>query len=265
MALSVPLHVIKIGGNVIDNSQRLHYFLKDFSELEGAKVLVHGGGKVASDMLNSMGIEPLMIEGRRVTDIETLRVVTMVYAGLINKNMVAQLQRYGCDAMGLTGADGNLIRAVKRPAELIDYGMVGDLAADGVDVARLSGLIRMGLIPVFCAITHDGKGQLLNTNADTVAATLATALSAVFSVNLVYCFEKTGVMRTMDDENSVIRQMSHDDYRALSRQGIVAGGMLPKLQSAFNAIEAGVKNVYIGKAEELPLLKEQLFGTRLFK
>lgn len=258
------LYIIKIGGNVIDNSENLHYFLKDFAALRGKKILIHGGGKLATEMSRSMGIEPKMIEGRRITDIDTLRVVTMVYAGLINKNIVAQLQTAGCNALGLTGADGNLIRASKRPVKETDYGLVGDLFEGSVDTTSLNALLSAGFFPVFSAITHDGQGQLLNTNADTIAAGLALAMAGTFNVSLVYCFEKKGVLKDVNDEDSVIREISAAEFESLKQQQVVAGGMLPKLQNAFSAISNGVAEVYIGRSDELPLLREGIFGTRLF-
>lgn len=258
------LYVIKIGGNVIDNSENLHYFLKDFSALPGDKILIHGGGKIATDLSHTMGIEPKMVDGRRITDIDTLRVVTMVYAGLINKNIVAQLQRYHCNAIGLTGADGNLIRASKRPIKDIDYGFVGDLSVDSVDHIKLDAILQTGIVPVFSAITHDGEGQLLNTNADTIASTLAIALSSLYQVSLVYCFEKKGVLLDVADDNSVLREISSSEFDRLKAENIIAGGMLPKLQNAFQAINSGVSEVYIGKSEELEMLGKEQFGTRLF-
>ncbi|WP_407429591.1 acetylglutamate kinase [Arcticibacter sp.] len=259
-----PLYVIKIGGNVIDNSENLHYFLKDFSALPGDKILIHGGGKIATDLSHTMGIEPKMIDGRRITDIDTLRVVTMVYAGLINKNIVAQLQRYNCNAIGLTGADANLIKAIKRPVNDIDYGFVGDLTPLSVDRDKLRGFLQTGVVPVFSAITHDGQGQLLNTNADTIASTLAIALSSLYQVSLVYCFEKKGVLLDVTDDSSVIREISSSEFDRLKADNIIAGGMLPKLQNAFQAINSGVSEVYIGKSEELEMLGIAQFGTRLF-
>ncbi|WP_423147585.1 acetylglutamate kinase [Rubrolithibacter danxiaensis] len=259
------LSVIKIGGNVIDNSENLHYFLEDFTALEGAKILVHGGGKIATDLSNTLGIEPKMIDGRRITDIDTLRVVTMVYAGLINKNIVAQLQRVHCNAIGLTGADANLIRAQKRPVKEIDYGYVGNLHETSVASHKLSALLEEGLIPVFSAITHDGNGQLLNTNADTIASAIAVAMSSLYELSLIYCFEKKGVLRDISDEGSLIPEISSEEFETLKADNIIAGGMLPKLENAFAAIKNGVKEVYIGKSDELNQLKESSFGTRLFE
>ena len=257
------LTIIKIGGNVIDNSANLHRFLLDFTALPGKKILVHGGGKVATDLGISLGVEAKMVEGRRITDIETLRIVTMVYAGLINKNMVAQLQAKGCNAIGLSGADGNIIKAVKRPVVTIDYGFVGDLQENSIDTNTLSSLLQANLIPVLCAITHDGDGQLLNTNADTIASAVAVAMSATYDTSLVYCFEKKGVLKDVEDDHSLVKEIRSAEFEGLKDDGVVSGGMIPKLHNAFEAIKAGVKAVYIGKADELPLINEQNFGTRL--
>lgn len=258
------LTIIKIGGNVIDNSEKLHYFLKAFADLEGFKILVHGGGKMATKLASEMNIEAKMIDGRRITDIETLRVVTMTYAGLINKNLVAQLQRYGCNAIGLSGADGNLIRAKIRPIKPIDYGYVGDLDDNSIETENLSKLINSGFIPVFSAITHDGDGQLLNTNADTIASALSIAMAKQYQTSLVYCFEKKGVLMDVDDELSVIKEINPKTYQDLKAKGIIADGMLPKLHNAFEAINKGVKEVFIGKADDINVLQnEGGFGTRL--
>lgn len=260
------LHIIKIGGNVIDNSENLYHFLKDFTALEGHKILVHGGGKVATQLSDTLGIESKLVDGRRITDIETLRVVTMVYGGLINKNIVAQLQRFGTNAIGLTGADGNFIRAVKRPVKTIDYGFVGDIKDDSVDAAAISRLMEAGFTPVFSALTHDGEGQMLNTNADTIASALAVALSKHYETTLIYCFEKKGVLHDVNDEDSLIREIDPIRYEELKKQQIIHSGMLPKLDNAFTAISCGVKAVIIGKADELGTLqKNEPFGTRLSK
>ena len=259
-----PLYVIKIGGNVIDNSENLYNFLNDFASLKGHKILIHGGGKIATDLSHTLGIEPKMVDGRRITDIETLRVVTMVYAGLINKNIVAQLQRVGCNAIGLTGADANLIKATRRPVKDIDYGFVGDLNSNSVDSQKLSALLQTDVIPVFSAITHDGQGQLLNTNADTIASSIAVAMSGLYKTSLVYCFEKKGVLRDVNSDESVIREISSSEFESLKADNIIAGGMLPKLENAFRAITSGVNDVYIGKSDELAYLDGELFGTRLF-
>lgn len=257
------LTVIKIGGNVIDNSAKLHQFLLDFTALPGDKILIHGGGKIATELGLSLGIEPKMVEGRRITDIETLRIVTMVYAGLINKNMVAQLQAKGCNAIGLSGADGNVIKAVKRPVKTIDYGFVGDLDESSVSSATLDSLLKSNLIPVLCAITHDGDTQLLNTNADTIASAVAVAMSPLYDTRLVYCFEKKGVLRDVEDDLSLVTEIKSTEFESLRQEGVVSGGMIPKLHNAFEAIKQGVKAVYIGKADELPQINLQGFGTRL--
>jgi len=271
------LTIIKIGGNVIDNSENLHQFLLDFTALPGDKILVHGGGKIATELGESLGIEAKMIEGRRITDIETLRIVTMVYAGLINKNMVAQLQGKGSNAIGLTGADGNIIKAKKRPivkvsssggdlegAE-IDYGFVGDLDENSVSSETLDSLLKAGLVPVLCAITHDGDTQLLNTNADTIASSVAVAMSALYETRLVYCFEKKGVLRDVNDDDSVVREIRADEFDDLKADGTVQGGMIPKLHNAFEAIKKGVSAVYIGKANELAELAAGTFGTKMLR
>lgn len=257
------LTIIKIGGNVIDNSANLHQFLLDFTALPGDKILVHGGGKIATELGESLGIEAKMVEGRRITDIETLRIVTMVYAGLINKNMVAQLQAKGSNAIGLTGADGNIIKARKRPVKEIDYGFVGDLDENSVSSTMLDSLLKAGLVPVLCAITHDGDTQLLNTNADTIASSVAVAMSALYETRLVYCFEKKGVLKDVNDDDSVVREIKADEFEGLKADGTVQGGMIPKLHNAFEAIKKGVSAVYIGKADELSELAEGTFGTKM--
>src|SRR5882757_1984683 len=260
------LNIIKIGGNVIDNSESLHNFLKDFTALDGFKILVHGGGKVATQLSETLGIEPKLVDGRRITDIETLRVVTMVYGGLINKNIVAQLQRFGTNAIGLTGADGDFIRAKKRPVKTIDYGFVGDIDDKSINPQNLKRLLEAGFTPVFCAITHDGEGQLLNTNADTIASALAVALAKQYETTLIYCFEKKGVLQDINDEDSLIRDINPAHYEELKTQRIIHSGMLPKLDNAFTAIAYGVKAVIIGKSDDLGQLKNNKpFGTRLSK
>jgi acetylglutamate kinase len=260
------LYIIKIGGNVIDNSESLHKFLKDFTALKGHKILVHGGGKVATQLSESLGIEAKLVDGRRITDIETLRVVTMVYGGLINKNIVAQLQRYGSNAIGLTGADGNFIKAKIRPVKTIDYGFVGDLDDNSVDAQGISSLLEAGFTPVFCALTHDGEGQMLNTNADTIASALAVGLSALYTTTLIYCFEKKGVLKDIDDEESLVREINPERYDELKAAGIIHSGMLPKLDNAFKAIDFGVQAVIIGHADDLGKLdSDNTFGTRLLK
>ncbi|MFD0794007.1 acetylglutamate kinase [Mucilaginibacter litoreus] len=258
------LHVIKIGGNVIDNSENLHRFLKDFTALKGFKILIHGGGKVATQISESMGVSANMVDGRRITDIDTLRIVTMVYAGLINKNIVAQLQRYGTNAIGLTGADGDFIRATKRPIKTIDYGFVGDLSDKSINPGNISKLLEAGFTPVFCALTHDGEGQLLNTNADTIASALAVALSTLYETTLIYCFEKKGVLQDINDDDSLIKEINPERYEKLKTGQIIHSGMIPKLDNAFAAISCGVKSVIIGHSDDLGQLKgTQTFGTRL--
>ncbi|WP_421942378.1 acetylglutamate kinase [Pedobacter sp.] len=259
------LTIVKIGGNVIDNSENLHRFLEDFTALPGNKILVHGGGKIATELSESLGIEAKMVEGRRITDIETLRIVTMVYAGLINKNMVAQLQAKGSNAIGLTGADGNVIKASKRTGTAIDYGFVGDLNEDSVSTTTLDALLKAGLLPVLCAITHDGDSQLLNTNADTIASSVAVAMSGLYDTQLVYCFEKKGVLRDVNSDDSVVREIKAEAFEGLKADGTVAGGMIPKLHNAFEAIKKGVAAVYIGKADELNELATGTFGTKMLK
>jgi acetylglutamate kinase len=260
----MKLNVIKIGGNVIDNAENLQRFLKDFASLDGYKILVHGGGKVATQLSATLGIEAKLVDGRRITDIETLRVVTMVYAGLINKNIVASLQAVGCNAIGLTGADGNFIKAKKRPVKTIDYGFVGDIDEHSIHPENISKLVEAGFIPVFSALTHDGAGQLLNTNADTIASALAVALAKMYDTTLIYCFEKKGVLKDIDDEDSLISDIDPVLYEELKQQQIIAGGMLPKLDNAFSAIASGVTAVIIGHADELGKIKHnKTFGTRL--
>jgi acetylglutamate kinase len=260
------LFVIKIGGNVIDNSENLHRFLKAFSALKGLKILVHGGGKAATKMSETLGVETKLVEGRRITDIETLRVVTMVYAGLINKNIVARLQSFGNNAIGLTGADGDFIRTKKRPVKTIDYGFVGDIDQHSINPHNISKLMDAGFTPVFCALTHDGEGQLLNTNADTIASALAVALAKLYDTTLIYCFEKKGVLRNINDESSLINELYQREYEDLKVQQIIHSGMLPKIDNAFSAISCGVKAVIIGHSDDLGKLKKnQSFGTRLTK
>lgn len=245
------INVVKIGGNVIDNPEALRAFLTDFARLEGKKILVHGGGKEATRMSKSMGIEAKMIEGRRVTDRETLDIVTMVYAGLINKRIVSMLQSLGCDAVGLTGADGNVIPAVRRSPEPIDYGYVGDIDPAKVNADFIAALLNAGKVPVFCAICHDGEGTLLNCNADTIASSVALGASHIGDTRLTYCFEKPGVMTDVNDDSSVIPLVTEDSFISLKEQGIVAAGMIPKIQNALKSAREGVKEVRICRAEAL--------------
>ena len=243
------LKVIKIGGNVIDSPQALESFLEDFATLPGKKILVHGGGAIASKMLKDMGIEPKMIDGRRVTDAATLDVVTAVYAGLINKNIVARLQKNGCNAAGLSGADCNCITSRMRPKEPIDYGFVGDIGS--VNPAAFDMFLTNAVTPVVCAINHDGNGTLLNTNADTIASGIAKAMSTRYSVSLIMCFEKEGVLMDKDDEGSVIPQIDTTLFEQLKAEGRISAGMLPKLKNAFEAIACGVSSVVIKNSGKL--------------
>ena len=240
----MKLNIFKIGGNIIENQEELMTFLKSFSEIDGHKILVHGGGKSATELLLKLGIVPLMIQGRRITDSETLEVVTMVYGGQVNKTIVAKLQALGINALGMSGADANSIQAHKRPVTEIDYGFAGDV--DGIDASILTSLLNLGLTPVFCALTHDQNGQLLNTNADTIASALAIGLSDEFKTTLNYCFELNGVLKDIDDKTSVIQKMDSKSYETLVSEGIIAEGMLPKLHNCFQALKNGVAEVRIG-------------------
>lgn len=249
MSLKPNLQVVKIGGNVIDNPSALASFLTDFASLEGPKILVHGGGKIATQMAASMGIESQLIEGRRVTNEESLRIVTMVYAGWINKSIVADLQALSCNSLGLTGPDGRIVVSKKRAAQPIDYGFVGDIIH--VNASSLSGLITAGFSPVFAPITADASGQLLNTNADTMAQALAIALSSAYDVTLTYCFEKKGVLLDPADDDSVISSINPASFQDLKDKGIVTAGMIPKLENALKAISAGVSVVRLCHADNL--------------
>ncbi|GGH07305.1 acetylglutamate kinase [Sphingobacterium alkalisoli] len=257
------LHIIKIGGNVIDDSDQLMIFLEKFAAIPGKKILVHGGGKIATRLASDLGLEAKMVDGRRITDEKMLDVVTMVYAGLTSKNIVATLQKYGCDALGLSGADANVIKAIKRPVKDIDYGFAGDILADSVNTLSIKKFLDAGFTPVFSAITHNGNGQLLNTNADTIASSLALALSELYETSLIYCFEKNGVLTDISDEDSVIESINVESFEKLKSQGVISEGMIPKLDNAFNAISKGVKNVYIGNALNLHLFQQGKFGTCL--
>ena len=237
------LTIVKIGGQIIDDLQQLNAFLDDFAELEGYKILVHGGGKSAAKILRKLGIEPKMAGGRRITDEETLSVVTMVYGGLLNKNITAYLQAQSCNAVGMSGADADTVRAVKRPVRDIDYGFAGDVTT--VNGKIIDALLQCGLTPVFCALTHDGKGQMLNTNADTIAAAIGGEMSAVYKVDLVYCFEKAGVLRDVQDDSSLIDLINTERYVSYKAQGVVSEGMIPKIDNAFDSLKEGAANVYI--------------------
>ena len=286
------IKVVKIGGNVVDNPDLLREFVRDFAAMPGMKALIHGGGVMASQMQKEMGMTPLMIEGRRVTDEDTLKVVTMVYAGWCSRNIVALLQAEGCNAIGLTGADGNAIKARKRPpvhvdslGRDVDYGYVGDVTADSVDAGFIYSLLERGIVPVFNAINHDGEGNLLNTNADTIASSVAIALSKhryrspkdvcsrceectfcsddgrlTHETELIYCFEKDGVLYDKDDDSSVIQEIDRDKFAQLKTEGRVADGMIPKLTNSFKAIDSGVARVIIKHARNLLATK----GTTLY-
>ena len=243
------LTIIKVGGKIVEDPESLKKLLKDFSSIAGYKILVHGGGRLATQIAEQLGIESQMVDGRRITDEQTLKVVTMVYAGLVNKNIVAQLQALNVDAIGLTGADMNLIVSVKRPVKEIDYGMVGDVRE--VNMQALTHLLNQNFVPVLASITHDGMGLLLNTNADTIAGEVAKALANNFNVRLVYCFEKRGVLLNEQDENSVISSMNREEFEQYKETGVVQGGMIPKLENAFKAISAGVKEVIITRASDI--------------
>ena len=277
------IKVVKIGGNVVDNPALLREFVKDFAAMPGMKVLIHGGGVMASQMQKEMGMVPKMIEGRRVTDEEALKVVTMVYAGWCNKNIVALLQAEGCNAIGLTGADGNAIKARKRPpvhveslGEEVDYGYVGDVTAESVNAGFIYSLLEKGIVPVFNAINHDGNGNLLNTNADTIASSVAIAMAnyryrtprevcsrceectfcsddgrLTHVTDLIYCFEKDGVLYDKDDDSSVIPEIDREKFAQLKAEGRVADGMIPKLTNSFKASDSGVAKVIIKHARNL--------------
>ncbi|MDR2027878.1 MAG: acetylglutamate kinase, partial [Prevotellaceae bacterium] len=242
----MEITVVKIGGNVIDKPEDLTCFLKKFAALSGDKILVHGGGKLATKLSDRLDIPAKMIDGRRVTDSQTIEIVTMVYAGLINKSVTAQLQSFGCDAAGFSGADAGIIKAVKRSPVPVDFGFVGDIPCDGVNLQRLMSFINMGLVPVFCSIMADSQGVLLNCNADTIAQSVATAVSSAgVSVKLIYCFEKQGLLANINDDNSVIPLINSANCEILKNEGVISAGMIPKIDNAFKALNAGVKEVVI--------------------
>jgi len=256
------LLVIKIGGNIVDDDDKLQDFLRDFSGISERKILVHGGGKLATRLAAQLGVEQQLVDGRRITDAETLKIVTMVYAGYINKNIVARLQQQGCNAIGLTGADGNAILAHQRTGGQIDYGFAGDI--DTVNTAFIDNLLA-GNNVVFAPITHNGNGQLLNTNADTIAQEIATAMSSLYEVTLIYGFEKSGVLMDADNEDTVIPEIDPVYYSELKAAKVIFAGMIPKLDNAFSALDRGVKKVVIGKAENLSLLEEGKSGTTIIR
>ena len=244
------IFVIKIGGNVLDDQGLLDQFLRDFSLIRERKILIHGGGKIATRIGDQLGIQSHYVEGRRITDEPTRDLVTMVYGGLVNKQIVAALQTFGCNAVGLTGADGDAIRATKRPVKEIDYGFAGDITSGNVNSKWLNLLLEEGMVPVFAPLTHSA-GSMLNTNADTIASVLAIALSARYQVRLIFCFEKKGVLADVNDVHSVIGHMPRRLYEELLAKRALMDGILPKLENAFSAIEAGVKEVLIGEARDL--------------
>lgn len=257
------LFVIKIGGNIIDNEEQLYSFLNDFSKIKEKKILVHGGGKIATELSERLGLEPKMVDGKRITDKKTLEVVQMVYGGLINKNIVARLQAKKCNAVGITGADVGFILAQKRLAK-IDYGFVGDVKK--VNIHSILSLLKLQLTPVIAPLTHDGNGQILNTNADTIAAAIAMALATKYKVMLVYCFEKPGVLQNIHDENSVIERIRLKEYLNLKKEGIISKGMIPKLDNAFDAVRKKVKSVVICHAMDLrKVISGKQTGTQLEK
>ena len=252
------LSIVKIGGNVIENTSELDKFLVHFSKIKGPKILVHGGGKLATQLASKLGVESQLVNGRRITDGKSIDIITMAYGGLTNKTIVAKLQAKNCNAIGLSGADGNAIQAHKRPVKEIDYGFVGDI--DGVNTAFVASLLQIGLTPVFCALSHDGQGQILNTNADTIASEIAIGMGDTFETTLYYCFEKKGVLLDIKDENSVVTHINSEKYKELLAQEIIADGMLPKLENCYHALHHNVHKVCLGDIE---MIQEdaQLFTT----
>jgi acetylglutamate kinase len=255
------LLVIKIGGNIIDDEEKLSSFLSDFAALPQSKILVHGGGKLATQLADKMGIEQKLIDGRRITDAETLKIVTMVYAGYVNKNIVALLQSHHCNAIGVTGVDGDAILAHKRNHPVIDYGFVGEI--DSINVSLFRNLLEQNISVVVAPITHDQHGQLLNTNADTIAMEIAKAMSREFEVELIYSFEKKGVLLDINDEGSVISTLNQSNYQQLKSKEKIFAGMIPKLDNAFQGLSSGIKKVVIGKAEDLNELISGISGTTI--
>lgn len=243
------LTIIKVGGKIVEEEATLNQLLDDFSTIPGYKILVHGGGRSATRIASQLGIESKMVNGRRITDSETLKVVTMVYGGLVNKNIVAGLQARGMNAIGLTGADMDIIRSVKRPVKDVDYGYVGDV--EKVNASQLAGLISQNILPVLAPLTHDGKGNMLNTNADTIAGETAKAMAALFDVTLVFCFEKKGVLLDENDDESVIPSITRQEFDQYVAEGIIQGGMIPKLENSFSAIDAGVSRIVITSASAI--------------
>lgn len=252
------LTLIKVGGKIVEEEQSLMSLLNDFAVIDGHKLLVHGGGRSATKLASQLGIESKMVDGRRVTDENTLKVVTMVYGGLVNKNIVAGLQALHINALGLTGADMNLIRSEKRPVKDVDYGFVGDVKE--VNAGLLASLIHQGIVPVLAPLTHDKKGHMLNTNADTIAGEVAKALAKHFDVTLIFCFEKKGVLMDENNDESVIPEIDRQAFARYVKEGIIQGGMIPKLENAYQAIDAGVKQVIITQASQI----NKNTGTRVY-
>ena len=243
------LTIIKVGGKIVEEPDTLAALIADFARIPGLKLLVHGGGRSATRLATQLGIEQKMVDGRRITDADTLRIVTMVYGGLVNKNIVTSLQAEGINAIGLTGADMDIIRSHRRPAGEIDYGFVGDV--DRVDAHAIARLLDAGLVPVIAPLSHDGHGSMLNTNADTIASEVARALAPLFDTTLTFCFEKPGVLADENDDTSVIKKIDRATYQQLRDRNIIAGGMIPKLDNAFKALNSGVKEVIITKADAI--------------
>ncbi len=261
------LNIIKIGGDIINHELRLNQFISLISEIKTPMILIHGGGKLLDQFATQLGIEQQMVDGRRITDAATLALATMVYAGGINKKIVALCQSNGIQTIGLSGADNNCLQAHQRKIGEIDFGFVGDIIKEGVNTKFISLLLSQNIMPVFCSITHDNQGQLFNTNADTLASVLAQAMSSYYEVQLMYCFEKNGVLRNVEDEESVIPNINANEYKILQQQGIISQGMIPKLDNAFAAIEGGVCRVIIAHA--LNILKSQhetdYVGTKIIR
>jgi len=255
------LYVIKIGGHIIDDDKKLADFLEQLASVEERKILVHGGGKLATRLAGQLKIPQQVVDGRRITDAETLKIVTMVYAGYINKNIVALLQAANCNAIGLSGADGDAILAHKRKHPVMDYGFVGDI--DAINTVLIKNLLEQNIAIVFAPITHDQRGQLLNTNADTIAQEIAKAMSGIYDTELIYSFEKSGVLLDVNDESTVIPKLNKTIYSDLKGENKIFAGMIPKLDNAFAALDAGVKRVVIGKAEHLPKMVKGTSGTSI--
>ncbi len=261
------LTIIKIGGNVIDNDTFLSSFLERFANIDSSKILIHGGGKLATKISDQLGIKTTIVEGRRVTDEQTIQIVTMTYAGWINKKIVAQLQANKCNAIGLSGADARLIPAIKRPAKTVDYGWVGNIISEKINTSFIVSLLQQNLVPVFAPITCNENGNLLNVNADTIAQSLAESLAASYNVQLIYCFELDGVLRNVHDKESVINTINISEVAQYKENGIISAGMIPKIDNAVTAINKGVQQVVIGNATHIVQLaaQKESYGTRIIK